>query len=1364
MKTFTNPLIKAVVLICLCFFSLNNLYSQVRVPFTQRTADDTPGQTVYSIKGDFTLIGNTNLTLQNYGTNTTNSNNTMIAVDVDGDSSTTNSSSANLNFSNENGAIEDCSNIIYAGLYWTGRTSSSAVTLAKRSVKFKHANQTTYEDVVADVNNIYFPGDNNMYAAYAEVTDIVKANGTGQYFTGNVEISTGNGGSTGYYGGWALVVVYENDLMEWRDVTVFDGYAYLVGSQTTSNQLDVSGFNAIQNGPVNVKLGVIAGEGDRGISGDYLEIWEDKDNDGVIDTSLIPLLDEWTPLSHSGNSTGNFFNSSIQTGGNTRNPNLTNNTGLDISMFYINNANNDIIDNGATNTSFRYGSIQDTYVIFNIAMAIDAFVPSLDGQIAINNINGDASVTEPYTINPGETVQFDIDIHNNGNEALENFLIQIPVPDTGVFVPGSIQSQVIAPANTTTSPYFDASFGTNGGIIWQFGDLPEAINLTDVLASLSFEVEASNNCEAFNPPNCSPIISLSSALMTGTGAVSQSPFFIKFNSGYQQAPCIAYPISEPIVISVIPSLEIDSAASNLTVECDGAGNTTAVNDWLATAGNASVVGDCIITWTNDFTGFSANQCGAAGSSTVIFTATDSCGNTTTTSALLTIEDNTPPDLSNCSVTDEILECNGTDNETIADNWNAANLLALQTCPVDDCNTSPTYTVVSNYNFDNLISTCGAGGTIEVIYTGSDDCGNEASITATLTLNDSIGPDLSNCSVTDEILECNGTDNQTIADNWNAANILDLQTCPVDDCNATATYTVVSNYDFANLISTCGAGGTIEVIYTGSDDCGNESSITATLTLNDSVGPDLSNCSVTDEILECSGTDNQTIADNWNAANILALQTCPVDDCNVTATYTVVSNYDFANLVSTCGSGGTIEVIYTGSDDCGNEASVTATLTLNDSVGPDLTACSVADETIECDGTNNETLANAWNAANILALQSCGTDACDTDAVFDVTSDYAFTNLAATCGAGGTILVTYIVSDDCDNETILTATLTLNDSIGPDLTACTVVDETIECDGTNNETIANDWNAANILALQSCGTDACDTDAVFDVTSDYTFTNLASTCGAGGTILVTYIVSDDCDNETILTATLTLNDSIGPDLTSCTVVDETIECDGTNNETIANDWNAANILALQSCGTDSCDTDAVFDVTSNYAFTNLVSTCGLGGTITVIYTVEDDCDNATTLTAILTLNDSIGPDLTVCADVTDTSVDCTADQNETIADAWHAANLLALESCGTDSCDADGLYTVTSDYDFNNLNVVCGPCGSLPVTYTVADDCGNTSEITVTLNFGDATGPDLISCNVVDETIECDGANNETLADTWNADNIAELQACAMILM
>lgn len=95
---------------------------EVVVPFTQRTSTYTPGKKIYNIKGDFQMIGNTNMTLQNYGDNTNNgTNNSSIYVDIDGDPNTINSSSATLQLSEENDANPECTNIIYAGLYWTGR-------------------------------------------------------------------------------------------------------------------------------------------------------------------------------------------------------------------------------------------------------------------------------------------------------------------------------------------------------------------------------------------------------------------------------------------------------------------------------------------------------------------------------------------------------------------------------------------------------------------------------------------------------------------------------------------------------------------------------------------------------------------------------------------------------------------------------------------------------------------------------------------------------------------------------------------------------------------------------------------------------------------------------------------------------------------------------------------------------------------------------------------------------------------------------------------------------------------------------------------------------------------------------------------
>src|SRR5690625_2954704 len=95
--------------------------AQVIKPFTQRTSQHSPDKKIYNLRGDFVLLGNTNLTLQYYGDNRGN-NAQMKYVDVDNDRNTWNSSSADLVLSSENGADPSCSNIVYAGLYWTGRS------------------------------------------------------------------------------------------------------------------------------------------------------------------------------------------------------------------------------------------------------------------------------------------------------------------------------------------------------------------------------------------------------------------------------------------------------------------------------------------------------------------------------------------------------------------------------------------------------------------------------------------------------------------------------------------------------------------------------------------------------------------------------------------------------------------------------------------------------------------------------------------------------------------------------------------------------------------------------------------------------------------------------------------------------------------------------------------------------------------------------------------------------------------------------------------------------------------------------------------------------------------------------------------
>lgn len=687
------------LLMIVSLFVVQGVLGQVRVDFKQRAAAETPNKKIYNIKGDFQMIGNTNLTLESYAEDKNNSSNNMIYVDVDGDPNTLNSSSATLQFTNENGALDDCTNIIYAGLYWTGRahdggnspieftvgggtdnrynddsfngyslsitssddssnntsnnnrriatykftpqgsgnivtfryyswslqnnnnyrakvtvqigngqetevtgsltstnsddyrftftnpytinTGSETIyinylrkrrtnnsindnfranvttpvvkTLNKRQVKLKKAGDT-YQTITASTGDIYYPSnaDGNMYSAYAEVTDYVKTHGVGEYFVADMALIEGNGGGTGYYGGWGMIVIYENSQMKWRDITIFDGYAYVAGSTTVSHELEISGFNTAQSGDINMKLGIIAGEGDVGITGDYFQIRNHAD------TEWIHLNHELNPPTVSGGwfptTTHNFFNGSIvpySTTNPTRNPNLKNNTGLDIAMFNISNPNNSIITNSQTSTKFRYGSTQDTYIISTIAMAVDAYVPDVESVVSINSVNNNPfDQNGNYTVLPGDEIEFTIDVKNRGSEAVKDLKLEIPVPFTSSYVSaGATYNDGYNVGNGSTLIHDQ---GVPGTIVWNIGNLPvlPVSNNNEVLATLTFNLKITDDCTILSNTNCATFALGGST--SGEGVTSGTKFnFDRFISDFsQEGNCVGEPIYAPITLSI----------------------------------------------------------------------------------------------------------------------------------------------------------------------------------------------------------------------------------------------------------------------------------------------------------------------------------------------------------------------------------------------------------------------------------------------------------------------------------------------------------------------------------------------------------------------------------------------------------------------------------------------------------------------------------------------------------------------------------------------------------------------------------------------------------------------------------------------
>ncbi|MFD2289580.1 hypothetical protein ACFSKN_01625, partial [Mariniflexile gromovii] len=663
-KSNTKTLAFKLATLFFLFLCIQIGYSQVRVPFAPRAN--------YTIKGDFTMIGNTNLQLDGftYPTNTSN-NNDMMYVDIDNDDNTFNSSSANLTFSTENGAIPDCSKIIYAGLYWTGRAFGEVETdpgftfdvtktlipggpaitktFDKRKVSIKGPSASVYTELNA--TEIYFPTngvDKNMYSAYSEITEYVQQNGIGEYFVADIALREGNVDATGYYGGWGIVVVYENSKMKWRDVTVFDGHAF-VENTTASYFLNVSGFNAIPNGPVNLKLGLMAGEGDIEFSGDYFRMLRQ-------DTGAYENL-SYTGSNVTPNNSTNFFNSAIITGGNTRNPQHLNNTGLDIVMFDVDNANNKYINNNQTSTSFEYGSAVDTYAIFNITFSVEAYVPEPEGVIELTSVNGNPPVS-PYELAPGESSEHTIQIKNTGSENTVNTVLTIPLPD-GID-PNSLNITFNPFSLATTNvPVYNPLLGDNGSIVWNLETLPFG-NPDEVLAEISLSLTVTTNCSILTDPNFDPNVTVNGTI-NGVGENSNVPFSFTLIQGYEMnGLCIGDPIPAPITIAIdyldyISQPPAITAPSPINIEgCD-------VNDITAlTAARYpySATQSVDIKDTYVAPGYTVSGNGSIASITYIdvitqgsscpitvtrtFTITNGCGATATTNQTININDNTAP--------------------------------------------------------------------------------------------------------------------------------------------------------------------------------------------------------------------------------------------------------------------------------------------------------------------------------------------------------------------------------------------------------------------------------------------------------------------------------------------------------------------------------------------------------------------------------------------------------------------------------------------------------------------------------------------------------------------------------------------------
>ena len=1021
-KNTINTRIKAIhfsfFLIIALLFALNS-NGQVRVNFNPRTPVTSPSTTIHHVRGDFSLIGNTNLTLTSYGNGTNNSNNTMRYVDVDSDSNTFNSSSATLSYSNENGANPNCTNVVFAGLYWTGRASNGSSspdifdvtknsvtkTFNKRKVSLKGPGSSSYTTITAGQNNIYYPSNSDgfMYSAYADITTYVKNNGLGEYTVADIALVEGNGGGTGYYGGWGIIVIYENSKMKWRDITVFDGHAYVQGNTTINHQIPISGFNAVQTGQVNVKLGLMAGEGDVGISGDYFNILKSSTN-------------TWEPLAHSGNTTTNFFNSSIQTGSNTRNPILQNNTGLDISMFDIPNPGNTIIANNQTSTTLRYGSTQDTYVIFLAALAVDAYIPDAEGVMSLITINGQPA-NGGLTALPGEELEYSIKILNEGTEPVANTKIKIEVPFPTTFVNGS-ESGIInfAPLPIPNNLFFNPTMGGNGTLVWDIGILPVPNSPTDILGELKFKLKVTEDCFILSNPNCTPNIPLY-GYISGVGAITGIVFNDKpFIQGYQTTgACLGDPITEPIIVSINSGNFINQNCQNT--------NTTLAFTFCNTNSPIPVtnISSNYPNGTRFYNEFPITNNSIEYNSSNPFPST--LGSTTYYAV--------PPNANGCYYTFTItIIVNPTVSIPTVINIDGCNTSAIQPLVYSETpiaislqdfinaggtvsNTNLTYTITYQ---DSQSGSCPI--TVNRKYNIVTSCSNDE-LTQTFTIQDTTDPVIS-VQAADLTVQCDGNGNISDLNNWLAAN----GGASASDVCSNVTW---SN-DFSSVSDGCGASGSVTVTFTATDDCGNDATTSATFTIQDTTDPVIS-VQAADLTVQCDGNGNISDLNNWLAANGGASAS---DVCS-----NVTWSNDFSSVSDGCGASGSVTVTFTATDDCGNDATTSATFTIQDTTDPIFISELPNDISVSCD--------EIPSPAEIQASDNCDSDV-------DIVVNDIINIEEENCAGNYSISRTWTITDDCGNNNSYTQIITVYDTAPP--TLVTPLDEELSVNCSNVPEVPN----------------------------------------------------------------------------------------------------------------------------------------------------------------------------------------------------------------------------------------------------------------------------------------------------------------------
>ena len=577
-----------------------------------------------------------------------------------------------------------------------------------------------------------------------------------------------------------------------------------------------------------------------------------------------------------------------------------------------------------------------------------------------------------------------------------------------------------------------------------------------------------------------------------------------------------------------------------------------------------------------------------------------------------------------------LECNNPNAAAIISQW-------LATATASD-GANPTPAVTNNYAA--FTHSCGLVKTIT--FTALDICGNISTGTSTITIVDVTPPNISCPAPVTVTCPSNipgkATDYTTFVAAGGTAS--DLCVTPV----VTWVSDVISN-------QTCPNNYTLTRTYKATDACGNSTTCTQVITVNNQTPPvvpanvtttvqcpsaavlptpptvnDACGTPITPTMVvganpACEGSKTYTftytncagIFSNWVYTYVIDHTTPPVVPANGTSTVQCVANAvapATPTVTDVCGNSLTAVLTNTSSDPvCSGTKTYTYTFTdcsgltstwqyvytINSTIPPVITG-TPAPVTVSC-------AANV-PPASITSVSATGN--CNSA----VTITVADVITPGSCANKYSITRTWTAKDGCNNVATTSQIITVDDQVAPTwTTAANALNITLECDDASGLTTAQGQSPV--------ATDNCVGTVTYTKTSG---SFVAGTCANKGTYTNTWIAKDVCNNSsTLFTQIITINDTKAPVVT-CPLAQTFCIVTG-NNYTIP-----------QLVATDNCS--GIINFT--YQVTGAIIRNGTGndasglfnlGVSTITWTATDVCGNSVTCTTTVTINPKPTPIIT-----------------------------------------------------------------------------------------------------------------------------------------